>query len=74
MLRADVTGALAGVLVNGHWVRRLHHIIGTRFDLNVTPWVRFGQNNTIELVSMNEPTQGQVKTVRLDFHQPENYP
>ena len=74
VLRADVTGALAGVLVNGHWVRRLHHIIGTRFDLNVTPWVRFGQNNTIELVSMNEPTQGQVKTVRLDFHQPENYP
>jgi hypothetical protein len=74
VLRADVTGALTGVLVNGHWVRRFHHLIGTRFDLNVTPWIRFGKTNTIELVSPNDSTQGRVKTVRLDFHQPENYP
>lgn len=74
LLTVDTTGRLVGVLVNGHWVRRFHHIIGTRFDLNITPWVKFGEENEIELVSMEGPTNGTVNTVRLDFHNPASYP
>ena len=35
-----------GVIINGHWVAGFsniyHHV-----DLNVTPWVRFGEENEV---------------------------
>ena len=74
VLRVDATGRLVGVLVNGTWVRRFHHLIGSRFDLNITPWIRFGEKNSNELVSTDGATQGSVKSVRLDFHEKEKYP
>jgi hypothetical protein len=73
-IKLDVTGGMTGVLVNGVWVRRLHHHIGTEFDLNITPWIQFGQSNTIELVCMNGPTTGTVRSVVLNFYSPEKYP
>lgn len=74
VLNVDTTGALTGVLVNGVWVRRFHHIIGTRFDLNITQWVKFGEKNEIELVSMGGPTDGILRRVNLGFHRPDAYP
>ncbi len=74
VLAVDATGPLTGVLINGKWVRRFHHIIGSRFDLNITPWVKFGQTNEIELVVMTGPAEGEIRSLRLDFHNKENYP
>jgi hypothetical protein len=41
--------ALTGIIVNGHWVRRHHHRIGQYTYVNVTPWVKFGQDNRLEI-------------------------
>jgi hypothetical protein len=68
VLRAETTGQLVGVMVNGNWVRRFHHLIGDRYDLNITPWIKFGQSNVIELMSIKGPSSGRVKSVSLDFH------
>lgn len=74
ILRVKTTGRLVGVNINGHWVRRFHHIIGERFDLNITPWVKFGQPNEVELASMDGPASGTLSEVFLDFHNKDSYP
>lgn len=74
MLNVNISGGLNGVLINGVWVRRFHHNIGARFDINITPWVKIGESNEIELVGMNGPTDGQVRSVYLGFYRPEVYP
>ena len=62
-----------GVMVNGRLVRRLHHEVGTVTSLNVTPWVRFGQENEIH-ITRNSPGKGVVKRVALNFFEPGVYP
>jgi len=42
--------SLIGVLVNGTYVRRHHHGVGAITRLNITPYLRFGQSNEIEIV------------------------
>lgn len=75
VVRVDSTGGLTGVIVNGKWVRRFHHRIGNRFDLDVTPWVKFGETNEIEIVNISGPASGRLRSVSLDFHAPDsNYP
>ena len=68
-VRIDFTSEgdrLLGVIVNGRFVRRHHHRFGTRTDLNVTPLVRFGEENEIILVGSDPSVQrGTVKGVRL---------
>lgn len=68
VVRVNATGRLVGVLVNGKWVRRFHHFIGERFDIDVTPWIQFGETNEIEIASMDAPAKGEVRSVSLDFH------
>ncbi len=74
VLSIDTTGPLTGVLINGTWVRRLHHHIGTRFDLNITPMVKFGEVNEIEVVCMQGLGSGTVKSIKLNYYKPEVYP
>lgn len=75
MLALESDARIVGVVVNGAYVRRHHHIFGNRVDLNITPWLRFGEENDLELVTWESPTQGQVQSVRLDFFKPEEgYP
>ncbi len=74
ILSIDATGPLTGVLVNGNWVRRLHHHIGSRFDLNITPWIKFGEPNEIELVCMQGTGKGLVKAINLKFYEAGTYP
>lgn len=64
MIDVTALGPLEGVLINGRWVRRLHHLIGSRFQLNLTPWVRFGEDNEIELVQ-REPGRGEIQALQL---------
>lgn len=58
-----------GVSINGHWVRRSGHIYGHGFDLNITPWVRFGAENELELqyvCDSRSPGHFELTQVRLD--------
>jgi hypothetical protein len=57
-----------GVMVNGRLVRRLHHVVGTVTSLNVTPWIKFGQENEIH-ITRSSPGKGAIKKVSLDFHE-----
>ena len=71
---AESTGPLLGVIVNGTWLRRHHHLIGTTWDINVTPFIRFGEKNEIELATLSQPGQGEVKRIQIEIHRPEIYP
>lgn len=61
-----------GVLVNGKWLRRHHHYFGHRLDLVVTPWLKLGQDNEIEIVCQSG--QGRVTQLSLDAYDPAVYP
>ena len=74
MLAVTQEGRVTGVIVNGSYLRRHHHAIGPRTDLNVTPWVRFGEDNEIVLVSGNAPSTGRVDSVALHFFDKGVYP
>ncbi len=39
----------AGAMVNGRLARRHHHWFGTRCDIDITRFLRFGEDNRIEL-------------------------
>lgn len=74
ILHIETDAPMVGVITNGHFIRRHHHMIGTRFDLNITPWIRPGQENELELVTWERAGQGTVKDVSLQFHDPAAYP
>ena len=57
MMRIDMgtpRGRPNGFLINGHWMMRLHHSVGHRVYLNVTPWIKFGEKNEIVIVGRGE--------------------
>ena len=74
MLSVDASGGLVGALVNGRLVRRHHHTIGESWTLNVTPFLKWGARNSIQLVSWERPAQGTLRRVALDFYAPGVYP
>ncbi|MFI5378019.1 MAG: hypothetical protein ACHRHE_01820 [Tepidisphaerales bacterium] len=67
-------GVLQGVIVNGHYVMRFHHRIGTDIDLNVTPWIRFGQDNEIILVATGGTSACGIRNVELRYYDRDVYP
>ena len=66
-ITVDGDRALICVLVNGKLVRRHHHMIGERGTINITPFLRYGQKNDIELVRWDNPGKGVVRNVFLGF-------
>ena len=69
-LTLDGDPALICVLINGKLVRRHHHMIGDRGSLNLTPFVRFGADNEIEIVRWNGAGKGALREVFLGFYNP----
>lgn len=66
---AITEGRIIGVLINGNFVRRFYHGVDNHMNLNITPWVKFGEENEIQLVSIwSGPTAGAIRSVRLEFH------
>ncbi|MGE9296090.1 MAG: hypothetical protein ACQKBV_07385 [Puniceicoccales bacterium] len=60
---------IVGFMVNGRFVRRYHRITTDRFQLNVTPWIKFGEPNEIELVHYwrnHEPAS--VKSIYMSIY------
>ena len=84
VMTIDGDPALISVIINGKLVRRHHHMLGERGSLNLTPFVRFGESNDIELVRWGQsdvnsaPSNGgTMRTVRelsLNFFDPAVYP
>ena len=68
-----------GILVNGRYIG-----IGTpevilkggpfHFPINVTPWVRFGEENEIEFLNWDVKPGGKIHSITMDFHRPDSYP
>lgn len=74
VITVDGDHALVGVLINGRLVRRHHHMIGERWSLNLTPFVRFGQDNEIELARWGGSGHGSLREVSLNFFDAGVYP
>ena len=74
VLSVDGSQELVSVLINGTSLRRHHHKLGERWSLNLTPWVRFGAENEIQIVTWEKPASGEVREVSLGFFDPKFYP
>jgi hypothetical protein len=64
-------GRIFGVIINGHAVVRFHHNIGREINLNITPWVKFGEDNEIVLVGSDKVG---INEISLEFHDKGTYP
>lgn len=49
----------------GAWIRRHHHDIGRVTRLNITPWIRFGEENELDIISMKQPIKTFVSRIEL---------
>ena len=68
---------LYGVIVNGHLTRRHHHRFGDHWTLNISPWLRAGEDNEIELVSpevSDFKNDHAIRALHLDFYAPGVFP
>ncbi len=74
VLTVDGSRELVSVIINGTSVRRHHHKLGERWSLNLTPWVRFGADNEIQIVTWEKPAAGDVREISLGFFDPQVYP
>ena len=55
-----------GVIVNGQYVRRHHHRIGQQTYLNITKWLKSGENEITVIVDNKDGAiDGWVKTIEL---------
>jgi hypothetical protein len=74
LLYVDSGSRIHGALVNGHWVCRFHHCIGPYLELNITPFVKFGQPNEIELTQYDPNPSVQTRALEIRYYNPEEYP
>ncbi len=71
VVHAVSDNSLEGVIINGRFVTRFHHDLGPEINLNITPWVKFGQDNEVILIGRGP---GTLKEVSLEFHNRGTYP
>lgn len=67
VITVDGSRELVSVIVNGSLVRRHHHMLGDRWSLDITPFMKWGAQNSIELVRWDAPGEGEVRDVSLSF-------
>ena len=72
-IETDLGSAITGAIVNGHYVMRHHHDIGTRTHLNISPWLRPGGENELILVRRGAGTT-RVHSVVLEYFDRDVYP
>jgi hypothetical protein len=66
-------GRIAGAIINGTFVGQSHVPDCPSFDLNLTPWIKFGQDNRVEIVA-GDKAQFDIGKIALDFYAPGSYP
>jgi len=74
LLHYSGTADLTGVIINGRWVRQDHHQTAKEWVLNITPWVKFGEDNEIQVGRLPGPGSGSIDKLSLDFYEPGTYP
>lgn len=78
VLRLNRTGQIFGVLINGFQIRsiyRPHHQFGSIIDTNITPWIKPGEENEIQLVTPDGITaNGAVSEISLEVFSETQYP
>jgi len=67
-------GPVFGVLINGELVCRHHHMIGRVFCICITPKVKFGADNRIELVTLDPTAECRILSIELRFYDRGVYP
>lgn len=73
VLRVSATDAgIYGVIVNGTWISRFHHHIGSDFDIAITPYLKSGRDN--EIVLFGGGGSHTLKGVSLEFYAKGTYP
>jgi hypothetical protein len=73
LLRFEKVGRIAGAIINGTYVGQSHVPDCPTFDLNLTPWIKFGEDNKFEIVA-GAKVQMDVAKIALDFYDPGTYP
>ncbi|MFH1266050.1 MAG: hypothetical protein ABIK89_10005 [Planctomycetota bacterium] len=61
-----------GVIVNGHLVTHIERNIEMQFNLNVTPYIKFGQKN--EIILAGNRHAGALAEIALDYYDKNAYP
>jgi hypothetical protein len=68
--------SVLGAMINGNLVRRHHHPLSNRCDIDITDQIRFGQENTLTLIPQDgagfsrwdgKPPQWDLSSVRLEL-------
>lgn len=73
VLRVSATdSSIYGVIVNGTWVPRFHHHIGSDFDLAITPYLKFGDDN--EILLFGSTGSHTLKKTALEYYAKGTYP
>ncbi len=64
------SGDLIGALINGHYVRRNHHVFGEITHLDITPWLKPNAMNDIVLCGLNNAAdrKAEIRSVGLYFY------
>jgi hypothetical protein len=73
LLHFENAAYIKGAIINGTWVSQSHVTNCPAFDLNLTPWIKFGQDNKLEIVAGSK-SQLDIKKIALDFYDPGTYP
>lgn len=73
-LRYAGSADLTGLIVNGRWVRQDHHQVDKEWMINITPWVRFGESNAIQVGRLEGSGEGTVNELSLEFYDRSVYP
>jgi hypothetical protein len=73
LMHFEFTGRISGAIINGTYISQSHVPNCPSFDLNVTPWIKFGQDNKVEIVSGGR-SQANVTKIAFDFYDPGTYP
>ena len=70
MLFEDGQTSVSSILFNGHWLSRSYGLTrGTHFRMNLTPYIKWGQENDIELrPTYTEPRD--VSTIEIRYYTP----
>jgi hypothetical protein len=64
--------SVGGMIINGRYVSPAGNFMSSDVNMNITPWVKFGQEN--ELIIFNIYNTGTIKEISLEFHDKGTYP
>ncbi len=69
LIHFEKVGRITGVIINGMFVGQSHVPDCPSFDLNLTPWIKFGEDNRLEIVG-GAKEQMDIGKIALDFYTP----